>query len=479
MTDAVLAALLDPPCLSVLVDPGPQAVPLVCLRPADLESWRADQPEASVTWVAATGFLAKTGQICPLASETGTVAGVLVGLGDTPDRWALAGLPTRLPAERYRLAETPVTTDPDFADTAAVAWALGAYRFDRYRTRDGGDPPAQLVWPESADRAAVARRVSAATLTRDLVNTPSADMGPAELATVARTLADRHGGTVSETVGEALLANNWPAVHAVGRASSRAPRLIDLRWGDETHPRVTLVGKGVVFDSGGLDLKTSAGMQLMKKDMGGAAHALGLAHAIMSARLPLRLRVLIPAVENAVSGNSFRPLDVLTMRGGQTVEVGNTDAEGRLVLADALTEAASETPDLLLDMATLTGAARVALGPDLPALFSRHDDLAADLLAAGVTLGEPFWRLPLHADYRSMLDSPVADISSTGSGGHAGAITAALFLAEFVPPETPWVHLDLFAWAPKSRPGRPEGAASQGLDALFAWINRRFGPAPS
>jgi len=470
------AALLEPPCLGTLVEEETTgAVPLVCLRPEDLAVWRDAQPLPVAAWVTTAGFRAGAGEICLLPGEGGALWGALVGLGETPDRWALAGLPATLPEGTYALADTPATKAPGFAEAAAVAWALGAYRFDRYRTRTPGDPPARLAWPTGVDRATVTRRVVAVTLTRDLVNTPAADMGPAELAQVARILADRHGGTVTEIVGDALLVETWPAVHAVGRASARAPRLLDLRWGDETHPRVTLVGKGVVFDTGGLDLKPAGNMQLMKKDMGGAAHALGLAHAIMAAALPVRLRVLIPAVENAVSGDSFRPLDVLTTRKGLTVEVGNTDAEGRLVLADALAEADAESPALLLDLATLTGAARVALGPDVPALFCRDDALAADLLAAGEIAEDPLWRLPLHAGYRSLLDSPVADLSSTGSSPHAGAITAALFLAEFVSPETPWAHVDLFAWAPKARPGRPEGGAAQGLDALFGVIARRFG----
>ncbi len=470
-----LATLLDPPCLGTLVEEAAGAVPLSCLRPGDLAAWREAQPPPVIAWVASAGFRARAGETCLLPGEDGAPSGALVGLGEAPDRWALAGPPTALSQGIYALADTPATKAPGFAEAAAVAWALGAHRFDRYRTRAPADPPARLAWPAGVDRAAVARRVTAITLTRDLVNTPAADMGPADLAAVARALAERHGGTLTDVVGDALLAETWPAVHAVGRASARAPRLLDLRWGDEAHPRVTLVGKGVVFDTGGLDLKPAGNMQLMKKDMGGAAHALGLAHAIMAAGLPVRLRVLIPAVENAVSGDSFRPLDVLTTRKGLTVEVGNTDAEGRLVLADALTEADAERPALLLDLATLTGAARVALGPDVPALFCRDEALAADLLAAGEATGEPLWRLPLHAGYRALLDSPVADLSSTGSSPHAGAITAALFLAEFVSPETPWAHLDLFAWAPKARPGRPEGGAAQGLDALFTLIARRFG----
>ncbi|MHA1571452.1 MAG: leucyl aminopeptidase family protein, partial [Alphaproteobacteria bacterium] len=314
-------------------------------------------------------------------------------------------------------------------------------------------------------------------LVRDLVTTPAEDMGPAQLADAARALGRRHKATVRVTTGDQLLKQNYPAIHAVGRASDDPPRLIDLSWGATKDPKVTLVGKGVCFDTGGLDLKGAAGMLLMKKDMGGAAHVLGLASMIMDAKLPVRLRVLIPAVENAVAGNAYHPMDVLTMRNGMTVEVGNTDAEGRLVLADCLVRACEEKPALLIDYATLTGAARVALGPELPALFTNDDTLAHDLGEIGRNNADPVWRLPLHRDYRRMLDSAIADISSTGSGGLAGAITAALFLAEFVDEDIPWVHFDVMAWNPRSRPGRPEGGEAMGLRTVYAAIAQRFGKA--
>ncbi|SDE61946.1 leucyl aminopeptidase family protein [Rhodospira trueperi] len=462
----------DPPCLDALVEApaeGAPAVPLIPIRTDALEAWLAEQPPERAAWVRAAGFTGRAGAVCPLPGDGGTRAGVLVGLGDGDDPWALAGLPRALPAGAYALADGD---GADLAETAALAWALGAYRFDRYKTAPG-DPPARLVWPAGVGRAAVRRRVAAVAWVRDLVNTPAADLGPAELAAETRALAEHHGARFHEIVGDALPAENWPAVYAVGKGSARAPRLLDLRWGDAARPRVTLVGKGVVFDSGGLDLKPASAMLVMKKDMAGAAHALGLAHMIMDAGLPVCLRVLIPAVENMVSGTSFRPRDVLATRKGLTVEVGDTDAEGRLVLADALAEADGERPALLLDMATLTGG--VALGPNISALFTRHDALAADLLDAATAVDEPVWRLPLHVPYRAMLDSTVADISSTGSGRLGGAITAALFLAEFVSPETPWAHLDLYAWNPKTKPGRPEGGAVQGLTALYGLIERRFG----
>jgi leucyl aminopeptidase len=471
---------LPHPCLDALIDPPTGAPAPLCLIPvhADgLAAWMDEQSGPGGAWVRTAGFEGKAGQTCPLPNPDGSLFGVLVGLGaGTPEElWTLAALPERLAPGDYRLEPADGQPPPDAALGAAMAeaWALGCYRFDRYKGKPA-DPPARLVWPEGCDRAAVRRRVEAVALVRDLVNTPACDMGPAELEAAARALADHHGASVRTVVGEALLDEGWPAVHAVGRGSARAPRLIDLRWGPADAPRVTLVGKGVVFDSGGLNLKPSSAITLMKKDMGGAAHALGLAHLIMGAGLPVRLRVLIPAVENMVSGDSFRPLDVLATRKGLTVEVGDTDAEGRLVLADALAEADAEAPALLLDLATLTGAARVALGPDIPAVFSRHDELAADLLAAGERTAEPLWRLPLHGGYRAQLDSAVADIHSTGSGRMGGAITAALFLSAFVSEATPWAHIDLYAWAAKSRPGRPEGGAAQGLNALFDLIARRF-----
>jgi leucyl aminopeptidase len=320
------------------------------------------------------------------------------------------------------------------------------------------------------------RLVSAIGLARDLVNTPANDLGPEELSNVAAGLAQKHGADFRVVIGDDLLDENYPTIHAVGRAAAphRQPRLIDLRWGEPTDPKLTLVGKGVCFDSGGLDLKPASGMKIMKKDMGGAAVALGLADAIMDAKLPVRLRLLIPAVENAVSADAFRPLDIIKTRAGLTVEIGNTDAEGRLILCDALAEAETEKPDLLLDFATLTGAARTALGPELPALFSRHDDLADTLFNAGREQQDPMWRLPLWAPYRKMLDSKIADINNASDSPFAGAITAALFLADFVSAETRWAHFDLYAWNPSAKPGRPEGGEAMVLRAAYAAISQLF-----
>ena len=448
--------------------PGARLVPITPLAKADLDRWLRGRPAAEAAWVKAAGFEAKPGALCLVPGAGGALTRVLAGIDPDDDLWCYGDLPGRLPVGapggRY-LLDADLT--PEAATRAALGWALGSYAFTRYR--ESQQRFATLAWPAGVDKGAVQRAMVATYLVRDLINTPAGDMGPAELAEAAVTLARRHKAKVSVTTGAALLKKNYPAIHAVGRASARAPRLIDLRWG-ATGPRVTLVGKGVCFDSGGLDLKSAAGMKLMKKDMGGAAHTLGLASMIMAARLPLRLRVLVPAVENSVSGDAFRPLDVLATRKGLSVEVGNTDAEGRLVLCDALTEADREDPDLIVDFATLTGAARVALGTDLPAMFCNDDALAEALLAHGLAARDPVWRLPLHKPYRCQLDSQVADLNNVSNGPYGGAITAALFLAEFVRPETPWVHLDVMAWNLTSRPGRPEGGEAMGLRATYALI---------
>jgi leucyl aminopeptidase len=384
--------------------------------------------------------------------------------------WALAALPDALPDGVYALDGV---SDRNAATRLALGWALGCYAFTRYKPRKRGF--ARLVWPQAADRARVEVLARAIGLARDLITTPAEDMGPEELAGAAEQMASRSGASFRVIAGDALLRENYPTIHAVGRASTRAPRLVDLTWGDARAPKLTLVGKGVCFDSGGLDLKPASGMRQMKKDMGGAATLMGLAQAVMEAKLPVRLRLLVPAVENSVSGNAFRPLDVIRTRKGITVEVGNTDAEGRLILCDALAEACSENPALILDMATLTGAARVALGPDLPALFCNDEGVAADILRAGTEEGDPFWQLPLWKPYREMLKSPVADINNVSESPFAGAITAALYLEEFVTPGVPWAHFDTYAWMQRSKPGRPEGGEALGLRALFAHVERRFG----
>jgi len=454
-----------------LVADQQDACPLVPLARSDFKKWLAGQAPSDQAWIAVNGFIAEPGMICLVPDQSGGVARALFGW-DSADFWSWAALPGKLPGGTYRI-ETLLNAEQ--GQQAALGWGLAHYAFTRLKSRARSTKTvAQLCWPANADRAETLRLIEAIGLARDLVNLPANLLGPSQLAAEAERVAARFGATFAIIAGDDLLHENYPAIHAVGRAASDAPRLIDLRWGKPGAPKVTLVGKGVCFDSGGLDLKSASAMKIMKKDMGGAAIALGLAQAIMDADLNLALRLLIPAVENAVAGNAFRPLDVIQTRKGITVEIGNTDAEGRLILCDALFEADREKPDLLIDLATLTGAARVALGPDLPVLFANDDQLAAQILAAGQQEHDPLWRMPFWAPYRRMLDSKVADLNNASDNAHAGAITAALFLQEFVSPETPWAHIDVFAWNPSARPGRPEGGEAMGLRALYAAIRRRF-----
>ncbi|RDD60707.1 leucyl aminopeptidase family protein [Ferruginivarius sediminum] len=441
-------------------------LPITPIAPDTLKGWLAGQPARVAAWVHSSGFTAKAGTHTLVPDDNGEVERVLLGVERRDDIWAYAGLPTALPSRRYSLDPE---VEEDAVNRAVVGWAMGCYAFDRYKKREA--EPAQLVWPESADRATVRRTVEACTLVRDLINTPASDLGPEELGEAVRAEGKRYGAKTQVIAGEQLLKRNYPAIHAVGRASAREPRLVDLRWSNGEGPRITIVGKGVCFDTGGLDLKPASGMKLMKKDMGGAAHALALAKMVMGAELPVRLRLLIPAVENSVSGDAFRPQDIIQTRKGLTVEIGNTDAEGRLVLADALAEAERDKPDLVIDFATLTGAARSALGPDLPALFSNDDALAKRLLDAGEREQDPVWRLPLFDPYRKWLDSPVADLNNVAEGPFAGAIVAALFLREFAPKDTPWAHFDLMGWNTAAKPGRPKGGEAMSLRAAFAALN--------
>ncbi len=453
-----------------LLDAGTSgAIPLEPILSEELEDWLKCQQSKTKRWVDANGFNAKPGKICLLPDDRGNLARVLLGVGEVEDPWSLAGLPKQLPPGTYRLE---CNWQPETLERAAIGWNLGAYNYSVYRPHE--ERHVSLVLDAHCDASLITNQATALRLVRDLVNTPAADLMPADLAASARSLAEKFDAEFGEITGDALLKANYPAIHAVGRASCHAPRLIDLRWGNMEHPRVTLVGKGVCFDSGGLDLKSSANMRLMKKDMGGAAHALGLARMIMAAELPVRLRVLVPAVENAVAGNAFRPGDVLASRAGISIEVENTDAEGRLVLADALTDAAAEKPELLLDFATLTGAARVALGTELPAVFCNDDELAHSLMGSAQAEIDPVWRLPLHAPYRRLLKSQIAEISSAGKTPYAGAITAALFLQEFVPQGIPWAHFDLMAWNLENRAGRPAGGEAMGLRGIFRYLRGRY-----
>ncbi|MEQ8355738.1 MAG: leucyl aminopeptidase family protein [Kiloniellaceae bacterium] len=447
-----------------LVADDPKAIAITAVTREGYDAWLEAQEAPCRTWLAQSGFRPQTGSFSLLPGEAGALDRVLLVIDEQEPIWSFAGLPAALPPGVYRLDQG---LRPAAASRAALGWSLGCYAFTRYK--ENGRDFARLVWPKAADQSQVTHTAKAIALVRDLVNTPANDMGPAQLAEAARALAKQHRGKCTVIVGDALLKRNYPAVHAVGRASSEEPRLIDLRWGTRG-PKVTLVGKGVCFDSGGLDLKPAAGMKMMKKDMGGAAHVLGLASLIMAEKLPVQLRVLIPAVENAVSGNAFRPLDVLQTRKGLTVEVGNTDAEGRLILCDALAEADSEQPDLLIDFATLTGAARVALGPDLPAMFCNDDKLAGLILRSSATEGDPVWRLPLHRPYRQGLDSKVADLGNISNSPYGGAITAALFLEQFIDAGTRWAHFDVMAWNVAPRAGRPEGGEAMGLRAVYAAI---------
>ncbi len=440
-------------------------IPLICVGEGDTASTLDTRQQR---WAAANGFAGQRGRLLALPDEAGNVAAYLFGLGPEAERPPLAlGLAgAAVDAGAYLLAGNPGN-----ATLASLGFRLGAYRFDRYRRAKA---EVTLVDPEGTDAAEVTRLVEAAFLARDLINTPANDLGPAALEAEVRKLAIRHGIEARSIVGDELLARNFPMIHAVGRAAAEAPRLLDLVWGHESDPAVTLVGKGVTFDTGGLDIKPSSSMALMKKDMGGAANVLGLTHAIVDARLPIRLRVLIPIVENAISAPAFRPGDVLRARNGMTVEIGNTDAEGRLILADALALADEAAPELMIDMATLTGAARVALGPDLPPLYSTDDTVAEGLLRAGRESDDPLWRLPLHAPYESMLSSKIADINNAGSGGFAGSITAALFMKRFVSRSKAWAHLDIYGWAPEPRPGRPFGGTDQGIRAVYFYLKHRY-----
>lgn len=443
-------------------------VPINVVDESDLKKWLAQQQAPIRAWVKSSGFEPKAGSLCLIPSKEGKVGRVLYGRNKTtPDIWRIGALPTRLPPASYVLESG---ADPA---QAALGWMLGAYRFDRYKTKDKKKRPI-LGLPTGIDRKRLMATVEAVFLARDLINTPAEDLKPSDLAAAAEAVANEYDAEVRIIVGKELLKRNFPAIHAVGRAADDAPRLVDFTWGDEDAPKVTLVGKGVCFDSGGLDIKPAQSMKMMKKDMGGAAAVLGLAKLIMTMNLPVRLRVLIPAVENAISGNAFRPLDVIKTRSGTTVEIGHTDAEGRVILSDALAEASNEDPDLLLDFATLTGAARVALGPELPALFSNDEGMAEDLLTHGKAVDDPMWRLPLWKGYRKMIEGETADITNSTESGFAGAITAALFLERFVGKDIRWAHIDTMGWNATARPGRPKGGEGLGIRAAFAMIEERF-----
>jgi leucyl aminopeptidase len=452
--------------------PAVSAIPISFATKATWDAICAELPAQARQFALAHGFAAKPGACLALPSADGQIAEVVFGLeennGKSLDLFRPGLLPGLLPPGVYRFANTPHDTR-----LAVLAFALGSYRFSRYRKSDASD--VRLVLPDGIDAADITRIADAAALARDLINTPANDIGPEQLALAAQHLANRFGANFNCIVGDDLTRQNFPLIHAVGMASSRAPRLIDLTWGDPAHPKVTLVGKGVCFDSGGLDLKPSSRMLIMKKDMGGAANVLALAQMVMDAKLKLRLRVLVPAVENAVAGNAFRPLDIFTSRKGLTVEIGNTDAEGRLILADALALADEEKPDLLVDLGTLTGAARVALGPDLPPFYTNDERLAQEVAACANQENDPLWRLPLWPAYDAWLDSKVANITNAPSGTLAGSITCALFLQRFVEHAKSWLHVDIYGWTPSAKPARPEGGECQAARAIYKLLGDRYG----
>ena len=452
-----------------LVKSARHAVPLHAVTSQDLKRWLKVRPENESAWLVNVGFAAKEGETVLVPADNGTVACAVLGLGKGNDPLALAAFAEALPAGTYMLD----AVSRSFAGKNGVlAWLLGTYKFSRYKENKRARPV--LVVPEGVDGEEVTRIAESVFLARDLVNTPSNDMGPEDLAAAARAVARRFGAKIVVSVGQALLKQNYPLIHAVGRGSERTPRLVDMIWGRAGAPKVTLVGKGVCFDSGGLDIKTSAGMLTMKKDMGGAAVVLAVAQMAMGAKLDIRLRVLIPAVENSISGRAYRPGDVLPSRKGLTVEIGNTDAEGRLVLADALCEADSEKPDLLIDVATLTGAARSATGMELPPFFTDDEALAADLARLAAEVHDPVWRLPLWRGYEPTLASPIADLNNAPDYNLAGAITAALFLNRFVEQAKSWLHLDIPAWVDRPRPGRRRGPEANTARALYALLKDRY-----
>jgi len=464
------------PHMKGFTDADADALPLHVVARSTFASWHAAQSPQASAWLDAQGFDGAPGSVLALPGEDGRIAAAVLGIGDPLDPYSYAHAPFGLPARAWRLHGE---LEPAALAALQLGWGLGAYRFDRYKQPPR--QPAQLLIqsaPTQDDQQAEAIDVLAACIrVRDLVNTPTEHMGPDQIESVACEIAERHGARIQVISGDDLLTQNFPAIHAVGRASHRAPRLVMLHWGDDDagHPHVAIVGKGVCFDTGGLNIKVADGMRNMKKDMGGAAHAIALAELVMARRLPLRITLLVPAVENALGPDSFRPGEVIATRAGASVEIDNTDAEGRVVLGDALTYAGELAPDLLLDFATLTGAARIALGPDLPALYSNDEALATQWLAAAAQQRDPLWRMPLWRPYLRYLTSSIADLANSGPSRMGGSIAAALYLERFVPEQQAWAHLDVYAWNDADRPGRPAGGEAQGLRSAFAMLRDRGG----
>jgi leucyl aminopeptidase len=450
-----------------------QDVPIVLISEAQFSAWEKKQSNATRNWLKLQSFEAKPGSICQIPATSGVLEKVLLGVHPQFNLWNFAALAEQLPAQHtYFLEDTKLK--PALIQEALLGWMLGCYRYTAYKPLTRNFPLLRI--PAKAHAEAAYQMAQAICLTRELINRPANDLTPSALAKAAKKLAKAAGATYTEISGKELLKKNYPTIHAVGRACEDAPRLVDIRWNQEQTklPLVTLVGKGVCFDTGGLNIKTGNGMGLMKKDMGGAAAALGLAQLLMQTGLKLRLRVLLPIVENSIAGNAFRPQDIIRTRKGLTVEIGNTDAEGRLILCDALTEADSEKPDLLIDMATLTGASRVALGLDIPSFFTPSDALAQEVITAAAATSDPLWRLPLWEGYEEYLNSQVADTNNAGSSSYAGAITAALFLKKFVTETPNWLHIDMMAWNISAKAGRPVGGEAQGLRAIYHLLQQRY-----
>ena len=448
---------------------GSDGLPLYPVSSANFEQWLANLPGLQQKWLKAAGFSGQAGEMCSLPDSNGELQGYVFGMANKGWLYQLAPLVDKLPAGNYRLASD---WEPEQRMQASLGWGLACYKFDLY-CKPKKETPSLCLDEDIASDAE--RLLAAQSLVRDLVNTPTEDMGPSQLADAVQAQAEQFGASTTVIRGVDLLTRNFPAIHAVGRAADREPRLLMMEWGDEDHPLLALCGKGVCFDTGGLNLKPGSGMGLMKKDMGGAAHVLALARLIMQAKLPVRLLMLIPAVENAVSGNAYRPGDVIPTRKGLSVEIGNTDAEGRVVLADALAYACELEPDLVIDFATLTGAARIALGTDLPPIFSNEVSIANDITAAGEAEEDPLWVMPLYQPYKDLLKSKIADLNNMASTPYGGCITAALFMEHFVAEETDWVHIDTWAWNQGDRPGRPVGGEAIGLRAVFHYLKNRYG----
>ncbi len=446
------------------------AIPITILTTENLAKWTEQQNEFTRNWLKNTGFIAKPETFNLIPNAQGQLSRVVIGSNSLNNFWSIGNLSTTLPPGIYFLEGV---TEQFAQQQAAIAWGSGAYQYTKYKPAN--KTVAKFMLAENSDVLYVENVLQSIYWIRDLINTPTENMGPAELTEEALILSSEFNATVTQIIGDDLLAQNYPAIHAVGRAGHQAPRLIDIRWGNKNDPKITLVGKGVCFDTGGLDIKNASGMALMKKDMGGAAHVLGLGRLIMAMKLPVNLRILIPAVINAISSNAYLPGAVIPSRKGLNIEIGNTDAEGRVVLCDALAEAVNDNPQLIIDIATLTGAAKVALGPDLPALFTDQDQLANDLLKHAQREDDPLWRMPIFTPYRKFIDSQIAHINNNSSNGYGGAITAALFLREFVPQNIPWCHLDIMAWNMSNRPGHPEGAEAVSIRALWAFLKEKYG----